>query len=86
MALEQMVEKPVRLVGDRIGMGIGEERATDKILIHGLAARHMHFLDQAGRQGVEKRVGVKPVISGIEIKILNIQQQPGAGEPVQISN
>jgi hypothetical protein len=24
MALEQMVEKPVRLIGDRIGMGIGE--------------------------------------------------------------
>ncbi len=60
-------------------MGIGEERPIQEFFLHRHAACHVHLLHQVGREGIEESVGIEAVIQRIEMKILNIKKQAGAG-------
>src|SRR5215471_450098 len=62
-----------------MGMGIGEKWAFEKVLANGHAARHVDFLHQALRQGIEKCVRIEAEITGIQVKVLDIQEKSGAG-------
>src|SRR5215470_7197557 len=60
-------------------MGVGKERAPHWLFAQRDAAGHMYFAHQACGQLVEKLVWVEPVIGRIEIKVLDVEKQPGAG-------
>src|SRR5262245_20101466 len=80
---ERIGEQVERRVGHRMGMRVGEERPPRRFLAHRHAARHVHFPHQPGRQVVEERVRVEPVIGRIEENVLNVEQKPGTALPAE---
>src|SRR5262245_2594740 len=81
LANASIVEEIKRSVGYRVGMGIGEKWSSEPRVVHGHAAGQMHFLYDAGRQGIEELAWVESVVTRIQIKVLKIQEQASARFP-----
>ena len=76
---KRMAQDFEHLLRHRVGMTIGEQWPIETILAYGDSARHVQFLDNPGRQGVEKFVSVEAVIIGIQVKVFDIKEESGTG-------
>src|SRR5271163_3870016 len=79
LARENLIEEIERLIRHRMGMGIGEKRVIEKGLTNSYAAGQVNLLNQAVGQGIEKLARIEDMIAGIQVKVLDIEQQSGSG-------
>src|SRR5262252_8728948 len=71
LAQEGMIEQIEHLARRRVRMGIDKNWPPENVLVHGCTARHVHLLDEAGRQRVEKFVRIEAVVRRVQIKSLD---------------
>src|SRR5262245_9300630 len=79
MTGQHMIEQIERGVRHRMRVGIGEEGTREKILLNSDAPRHVHFLDDAGGELVQKCMRIKSMIVRIQIEVFDVEQEAGAG-------
>src|SRR5262245_2770129 len=76
---QHAIKQIERAVGYWMRVGIGEEGTGQKILVNGHAARDMHFLHDASGQVVEERMRIESMIMGVQVEVLEVQEQAGSG-------
>jgi len=79
VAHEHAIEEFERFGRHRMRVGIGEERLWQPRVAHGDAAGHMDLAHESGRQIAKKGVRVEAVVAGVEMEVLDIEQEAGAG-------
>src|SRR5215213_1602624 len=55
-------------------MGIGQKWPLETAIVDRDAARHVNFANQSRREFVDKRIRVEVMIGGIEVEVLNVEQ------------